>query len=174
MPNKDPEKHRAYQKEYRREHLTEILAYRKEYNGNHLAEISTRSKKYYEKHQAELTVSRRKYRSTPKGKIICRLCRRLWQELKGKPRAASALELLGCSIEYFLFYIEKQFKPGMTWANYARFGWNLDHIQPVRSFDLSDPEQQKACFHYTNFQPLWWRENLTKRAKYKEGLTGHG
>jgi hypothetical protein len=52
----------------------------------------------------------------------------------------------------------------MNWDNYG-FGidkWNMDHIIPCASFDLSDPEQQKKCFHYTNLQPLWQLENILK------------
>ena len=68
---------------------------------------------------------------------------------------------MGCSIEFLKEYLEKQFKSGMNWDNYGE--WHVDHIIPCVSFDLSDPEQQKKCFYYTNLQPLWAIENLEKR-----------
>lgn len=72
--------------------------------------------------------------------------------------------LIGCSIEYYVQYLESKFKEGMSWD--ARSEWHIDHIRPCASFDLSDPEQQKICFHYTNTQPLWKFENLSKREKW--------
>lgn len=45
---------------------------------------------------------------------------------------------------------------------------HIDHIKPCTSFDLADPEQQKACFHYTNLQPLWAVDNLKKGEKWEE------
>ena len=53
----------------------------------------------------------------------------------------------------------------MTWDNYEYYGWHIDHIIPCSSFDLTDPEQQRLCCHYTTLQPLWWHENLAKNAK---------
>ena len=53
----------------------------------------------------------------------------------------------------------------MTWKNYGRNGWHIDHILPCSSFDLTDPEQRRKCFHYTNLQPLWEIDNIRKSDK---------
>jgi hypothetical protein len=53
----------------------------------------------------------------------------------------------------------------MSWDNYGRKGWHIDHIIPCDLFDLTDYKQQKQCFHYTNTQPLWWDDNLKKHTK---------
>lgn len=61
-------------------------------------------------------------------------------------------------------HLEKLFQPGMTWENWSRDGWHIDHIVPLSSFDLTDREQfLKAC-HFSNLQPLWAKENLSKAA----------
>ena len=54
----------------------------------------------------------------------------------------------------------------MNWLNYKLDGWHVDHIRPVASFDLTNEEEFKKCFHYTNLQPLWADENLKKSDKY--------
>ena len=61
-------------------------------------------------------------------------------------------------------HIEIQFKEGMSWENHSLNGWHIDHIIPCASFDLTDPDQQKKCFHYTNLQPLEKIENIKKLA----------
>lgn len=81
-------------------------------------------------------------------------------------KSARTLELVGASIPEVRLHIEKQFVEGMTWENYHYDVWHIDHIRPLSSFDLSDPEEQKKAFHYTNLQPLWAKDNLTKHAKY--------
>jgi hypothetical protein len=85
--------------------------------------------------------------------------------LKGKYKSQHTLDLLSCTVDFLKRYLESKFKPGMTWENYGLYTWHIDHIKPCASFDLSDPEQQKQCFHYTNLQPLWATENLLKGRK---------
>jgi hypothetical protein len=100
-------------------------------------------------------------------KILHSLRNRLRVALKlsGLSKNESAKNLVGISIEGLKKYLESKFKTGMTWENYNKFGWHIDHIIPCASFDLSKPKEQTKCFHYTNLQPLWWYENLAKGAK---------
>jgi hypothetical protein len=80
-------------------------------------------------------------------------------------KTKKTLELLGCSWQEARDHIQSQFKEGMTWENHGFYGWHIDHIIPCSSFDLTDLEQQKKCFHYTNLQPLWWKDNISKGSK---------
>lgn len=73
-------------------------------------------------------------------------------------------ELIGCTILEYKDYLESRFLPGMSWNN--RSEWHIDHIRPCVSFDLTDPMQQKQCFHFSNTQPLWCLDNLKKGSKY--------
>ena len=71
--------------------------------------------------------------------------------------------LIGCSIEHLRQHLEAQFADGMTWDNHGE--WHIDHIKPCASFDLTDEKQQLKCFNYTNLQPLWAKDNLSKGAR---------
>jgi hypothetical protein len=86
--------------------------------------------------------------------------------LKGNNKSQHSIELIGCSSKELESYLENQFTEGMTWENYGYYGWHIDHIKPCSSFDLTDPEQQKLCFHYSNLQPLWAKDNIKKSNKY--------
>ncbi len=81
---------------------------------------------------------------------------------RGAKKATKTSALIGCSMLDLQAHLENQFKPGMTWSNQGRGGWSIDHIRPCSSFDLTDPEQQLKCFHFTNLQPLWELENQIK------------
>ncbi len=74
--------------------------------------------------------------------------------------------LKGCSVGFLKEYLEKQFSPGMSWNNWSRDGWHIDHIRPLKSFDLTDREQVKQACHYTNLRPAWAKDNLSKGARY--------
>ena len=76
----------------------------------------------------------------------------------------STMDLTGCELSFLKGYLEAKFTEGMSWENHG--SWHIDHIKPCCSFDLKEEEEQKKCFHYTNLQPLWAAENLSKGGKY--------
>lgn len=111
---------------------------------------------------------KRKLAINPEFKIEKNLRRRISGLLNKRGwKSARTLELLGCSVGRLMEYLKAHFKPGMTFNNYGRKGWHIDHIKPCKAFDLCDSEQQKACFNWLNLQPLWATENLKKGAKYR-------
>jgi hypothetical protein len=79
-------------------------------------------------------------------------------------KRASVLTLIGCTARELCAYLESRFLQGMTWGN--RRLWHIDHVRPCASFDLTDLEQQKVCFHYTNLQPLWAADNIRKGGRF--------
>lgn len=95
--------------------------------------------------------------------ISCNLRSRMNRALRNNQKSGHLLEILGCSIPELKTYLENQFLKGMTWKNYGQ--WHIDHKIPCSIFDMSNPIEQKQCFHYTNLQPLWAEENFKKSDK---------
>jgi hypothetical protein len=91
--------------------------------------------------------------------------------LKGRVKSSSATKLLGCTIADLRNHIERQWLPGMSWENWSREGWHIDHIIPCSSFDLSQEEDQYKCFHFSNLQPLWAADNMKKGTKLPDSET---
>jgi hypothetical protein len=96
-------------------------------------------------------------------RILNSLRARVWTVLKKQKKSNSTIKLTGCTIEFLRSHIESKFEDGMSWDNYGV--WHIDHIIACANFDLSDPEQQKICFHYTNLQPMWGEQNIKKGAR---------
>lgn len=77
-------------------------------------------------------------------------------------------KLLGCTVGFFKIYLESLFTEGMNWDKFMSADIEIDHIKPCAKFDLTQEEEQRKCFHYTNCQPLWWYDNNKKGSKYNE------
>jgi Prasinovirus endonuclease VII len=144
-------KRKQRQKKYRQENKIKeslrVLTWQKE-NRLH---VNDRQRKW-----------RREYRrKNPMFSIRCNLSSYLSMLLRGKGgKESKTLDLLGCSLLEFKSWLTSRFQHGMSWEKYGK--WHVDHVKPCSKFDLSNPQQQKECFHYTNLQPLWAKENLSK------------
>lgn len=90
---------------------------------------------------------------------------RIKDVLRNNKKLGSSVKDLGCTLGELKKYLELKFQPGMTWDNQGYYGWHIDHIKPLSSFDLTKREDfLKAC-HYTNLQPLWAKDNFKKSDK---------
>jgi hypothetical protein len=67
--------------------------------------------------------------------------------------------ILGCSYEFFLNHITSQFTEGMT-VDKLGSEIHLDHILPISSATTED--EIIRLNHWSNFQPLWAKDNLAK------------
>jgi hypothetical protein len=127
-----------------------------------------KNQKRYEAENRTMIVTRRRNRrhSDPAVAMLHRLRSRLNTAINraGADKTDYTLRLLGCTAEEFKKHIESQFIEGMGWDN--RDKWHIDHLRPCASFDLLQESEQRKCFHYTNLQPLWAKDNLSKGCKY--------
>lgn len=110
----------------------------------------------------------KKYETDPVHRVTTLARNRINKAIRRGCKTASTRELLGCDGDELRAHLEALWQPGMNWDNYG-FGpgkWVVDHVRPISSFDLSTHEGQRAAFHYTNLQPLGWKENNRKGAKF--------
>jgi len=110
-----------------------------------------------------------RYHNDPNFKLRILLRSRLYELIKKHKnnKSKSAIKLLGCSIKECKQHLESNLLPEWNWSNHG-IVWEIDHIIPCSSFDLSDPEQQRKCFHFTNLQPLSISENRSKGNKVQK------
>jgi hypothetical protein len=168
--NKDKikQKKAEYDKNYRKNNAEKIkIVKQKNYNlKKNTLKYSEKCKKYRERTKDKINKRLKNRKQTDINfKILTNLRTRISQAVKKLKKANKTKNLIGISLDELRSYLESKFQSGMNWENYGHKGWHIDHIIPCVSFDLSDPEQQKKCFHYTNLQPLWWFDNLKKGYK---------
>lgn len=146
---------KKYKKEYFLKNKETINKYKKEYNITNKQHIN----KY------KLSYQTKRIKEDTNYKLMCNLRSRLYKASKGLRKAGSAVRDLGCTIPELKEHLENQFQEGMSWNNHGKYGWHIDHIKPLSSFDLSNKTQFLEACHYTNLQPLWARDNLSKGSK---------
>ena len=82
---------------------------------------------------------------------------------QGLRKSRKTFELLGCTAEQLRQHLSSKFVPGMSIQNWGEV-WDIDHVIPCSAWDLSDPAHVRACFHWSNLQPLWSYENRYRKS----------
>jgi len=170
------EKNKERIKIYRQKHKGSKSAYNKIYRQKNFKRLDAYNKVYKKNHKAKLGEARRKndrkrrqidskYRLTRNIKCL------IYNSLKSNKNGRHWEDLVGYKLKDFMKRLQKQFVDGMTWGNYGKGGWVIDHKIPVSAFNFTKPEHRdfKRCWALKNLQPMWAIDNLEKRAK----LTKH-
>ena len=154
------------QKQRRVVHPEDVAEINRRYQKKNLGRLADYMRRWRDKNRLRARSNKRawdkKQRETrPWFRIRGNLSGRLRGILRGKgEKSESTARLVGCSAFELVTHLQKQFLPGMSWENYGK--WHVDHVKPCSAFNLTDPEQQRVCFNYTNLQPLWALDNLRK------------
>jgi hypothetical protein len=168
----NPEASRKAKDKYADANREEIKEKNREYYWANLESEHARSRKYYRNNReacmaTTVACHNRRMKTDAQYRLRVRTRQRIWRLLNGvgQKKGSRTEVLIGMKHADFVKYIESLWLPGMSWNNYAWDGWHIDHIIPCSSFDLTDPEQQAKCFHWSNMRPLWCMDNWRKGSK---------
>ena len=84
---------------------------------------------------------------------------------KSKQRTGT-VSLIGYTIAELKRHLEARFLPGMSWDNYGRGGWVIDHVKPISLFNTSDPTEFADCWSLSNLEPAWEPDNAAKGNRF--------
>jgi hypothetical protein len=156
-------------RQYKKNNREHIAEYNKEYKATHRDEISEYNAKYNIENRATIQKRHTPYLANKKKtdmnyKIALTLRNRIGGIFKklGIKKHAKTLDILGCTTEFFKEWLEFQFEDGMTLENHGLL-WHIDHILPCASFDMTKKEDVEKCFNWKNLQPLYAKDNLSKK-----------
>jgi len=168
--NENPEKVKNYRKKEWKKHKKKISEYNKEYKEKNKDKISEYNKNYRNKNKISISNREKEYQNEKyKNDLIFKLKKlvrnRIFTFLSTKKirKSCRTFEIVGCNPQELKDYLSSKFKDGMNWDNYGVYGWHIDHIIPLTTAK-DEFEIYKLC-HYTNLQPLWSEENLSKGGK---------
>ena len=140
---------------------TRIKIRRKKYLLENKEKIKIYKKKYKQLNREQIRkYENNRYKNFIEFRLAHLLRRRLGSAIRNNYKTGSAVNDLGCSIKYLKSYLEKKFEIGMNWNNQGE--WHIDHIKPLSNFDLTNRKQFLKANHYTNLQPLWAKDNMSK------------
>jgi len=176
---KNKDKRKQYDKNYRDENREIIKEKKRKYYIDNIeyfkqknedirknldkSKKSEYQKKYYNSPSVKNKIKnyrKEKEKSDPLYKLKVSIRKRISSSFKNIDikKNSKTESIIGCSFEFFRNYLECLFRDGMTWENHGK--WHLDHIIPI-SLAMNEEELIKLN-HYSNFQPLWKEENLSK------------
>jgi hypothetical protein len=144
------------------------LDYGKRYYSKNKDRLLVRSKKWIKNNRHKINnYTKTRYAADVNYKLAKILRARFRDVFIGRRKGLRIMRILGCDLLFFRAYIESQFEIGMSWDNFGKYGWHLDHCRPVASIkDFTDTQEIEEVFGWLNYRPLWWDDNIKKSSWY--------
>lgn len=138
---------------YRNNNKEKIKELKRQYRLNNPEKI----KAYSEKRKHRTNSLARERRKNPQNRLRSNMSSMITCTLRKGKCGKSWFSLVPYSLEELKNHLESKFTKGMTWDNYGKGGWHVDHIMPRSFFDHSsyDTEDFQKCWALDNLQPLW-------------------
>ena len=117
---------------------------KKEYYEENKEKILIQSKRYYRNHHPKK--SKDCFMKDIEKKIHSNVSRNIRHSLKldGLSKKRRRWEnLVGYSRKELMDHLEKQFVNGMSWDNYGKYGWHIDHIIPKCNFKFNSFDDEE-------------------------------
>ena len=155
----------AQSRKWYAEHPHEARKHGRAHYARNKATIAEKHRQYHLQHIEEDRLRRRKYFADHPERQFLKNAILIMFQSPGVIKDFHSREYIGCSPGFLRNHIESLFKPGMTWGNYGE--WHIDHIVPLSWFPFDeDPDLLFVASHWTNLQPLWGKENMSKGNRY--------
>lgn len=135
---------------------------------NPLYDVTWRKRNIEKNRRMARERSRERRNNDPSLKIHNAVSCSIRDHISGKVKnGRKSFDLLGYSFSDLKAHLERLFTDGMSWENYGKSGWEIDHVIPVSAHNFEKPEDEdfKKCWSLSNLQPLWRRENRSKQAR---------
>ena len=147
------------------EKLNKSRAYAKSYRKNNPEKVKGWSAAYRIRNKDKIAAYQRKrYKENHIARVASRCTNRIEKSLAshGCKREESILDLIGCSWSELADHIESKFTPLMSWEKFLLAEIHLDHIKPIKDFDLNCPSERMIVFNYTNINPIFAHIHISK------------
>jgi hypothetical protein len=169
--------HNSKCNEYKKNNKEKVSENHKKYYDKNKETISEYYKIHYKENKDQYMETNRKWRNENREIInkkanerfatnpIARLkknCRKRINAALKNTNSKTSIKLIDCDINFLKEWLNYNFKDGMTFDNYGSY-WHVDHVIPCSLFDLSNEDEIKNCFKWTNLQPLEAKLNLSKQ-----------
>jgi hypothetical protein len=118
----------------------------------------------YEKELQRVRIYLKKLRDTPTGALNNNFGSSMSKALAGNKNGRKWESLVGYTLKDLMKHLKRQFTEGMSWNNYGKGGWEIDHKIPKSVFNYEKPEDEdfKKCWALKNLQPMWAKDNIIK------------
>lgn len=162
----------AHVASWRAKHLHECREYdrlkMRRYRAANPDKYRERAREYARVNRAEIAArNRRRYRTDKWFNLRSRIQARLRGLIKGKGVRSSSERIFGFTRHELIRHIERQFTKGMSWERLLAGEIDIDHIVPVRAFDIREvgDAEFRACWALGNLRPMWAQDNRRKSGK---------